>query len=358
MWISSCEARNFRNLASDEISYHPGLNWLFGPNGQGKTNALEMIYFALTSKSFRVSRASEMLCDPKAEGHVKAIINKGKEKLPFGVSVVNGSTTRYLRNKACKSPEFFRSAAVISFTARSKNLVEGAPEDRRRFIDRMVAYENPDHVLALARYRKGLTQLKQALLKSGNLGVYRGFKQTVLPAARRVADSRMQFLESVRDRANHFFRTIFEGDGDLQVVYKQRNVARPDDLEKRMMDVCAQEILHRRTMAGPHLDDLDIFIRDARARKRASSGQVRAVVLSLELAVRESYKNRLGYHPILLLDDIDAELDPQRLHNLLSYLSGRGQTLSTTSKYGTIEPFQDGSVFEVTAGRISPIRNA
>ncbi len=316
-----------------------------------------MVYFGLTSKSFRVSRIGELLREPGKEGVVRCEVVKGNHITRFGVSVNNGKTVRYLGNKPCKSMEFFKSAAVIAFTARSKNLVEGSPDDRRRFLDRMVAYRDPYHVLTLARYRKGHSQLRRILHGDRNLKVYRGFKAGLLPVARKIAQQRLKFLNDIRERASQIYASVFSGEGSLYFAYKTRNVEHIDQLEKRMMDLCAQEVLHGRSMVGPHLDDMEILVEKNRARRRASSGQVRAIVLSLKMAVRESYKNTLGYHPILLLDDVDAELDPRRLEGLISYLSGRGQTLITTSKYGTITGDKRSCVFEVSAGRISPLRN-
>jgi len=355
LWLRTLSGRNFRNLVDDRFPLETGISWLFGPNGQGKTNFLEMAYFALTSKSFRTSRNAELARETRLPVSVSAEVVKGSGSLRFGVALEKGTTTRYLGGKVCKTMAFFESAAGIAFTARSKNLVEGSPDDRRRFIDRMVAYLDPNHMVTMSRYRRSMSQLKKELLGGKNLGVYRGFKAALLPTALEIAKRRRQFLEGVRERAGELFADVFAGEGELQVEYVQRGLDTPDQLEKRMMDQCAREVLTGRTLVGPHLDDLDIFIRDQRAKRRASSGQVRAVVLSLKIAVRESYKNRRGYHPILLLDDIDAELDPQRLGKLLTYLSGRGQTLISTSKYGMIDRSVESRVFEVNAGRISPL---
>jgi len=338
----------------DRVHFESGLNWLYGANGQGKTNCLEMIYFVLTSKSFRASRATDLLCDKTLQARVHAEVKREMRTISFGVTVAKGKTTRYLGGKSCKSMAFFHAAAAISFTSRSKNLVEGSPSDRRLFIDRMISYIDPEHMLVLARYRKTHNQLKQILYRSKNLAVYRSFKAALVPIAFKLAERRISFLESIRQRATEIYAEVFSGAGKLHFVYKQKGVSSLPDLEKRMMDVCAQEVLHGKSLVGPHLDDLEINVEQNRAKHRASSGQVRAIVLSFKIAVRESYKNKLGSYPILLLDDIDAELDGLRLAGLIKYLSGRGQTIITTSKYATIVEGPKSSVFEVSAGRISP----
>jgi len=355
LWIRRCESLNFRNLSDGPIAFHNGINWFCGDNGQGKTNLLELVYYGLTSKSFRANRGTELVRDTKAPMSVRAEIVKDERVTRFGVTLEKGTTTRYLSGKVCKSMAFFEAAAAIAFTARSKLLIEGSPEDRRRALDRMIAYLEPEHVVTMARYRRSLGQLRKAL-QARDLTMYRGFKSVLVPVALKIVERRRHFLEHVRERASTLFRDLFSGDGALCLDYLQRGRREGAELDKRMMDVCAQEILQGRMLIGPHLDDLEITLASERAKRRASSGQIRAIVLSLEIAVRESYKNRRGHRPILLLDDIDAELDPRRLDNLITYLSGRGQTLISTSKYATMKPERGSRIFEVNAGRISPLR--
>ncbi len=354
MWIKELQAKGFRNLEEGRLTLQPGLNWLHGGNGQGKTNYLEAAYFSLTGKSFRTKNAAELIMRGASECAISARVVKGVNTWEYGVRFGQGKTTRLLGGKACASLDFFKSSSIIAFTARSKNLVEGSPDDRRRFIDRMIACTEPEYMMLLSKYRKILSQLRPVLLKRGDLGVYRGFKSILAPVGRAIVEKRRGFLENVRGQAGELYRDVFQGSGALELTYKTRNVPDLAHYEQQMMQVSAQELLHGKSLVGPHLDDLEISLRDVAARRYASSGQVRAVVLSTKMAVRDRYFQRFGYHPIFLLDDIDAELDPDRLRALLSYLSTRGQCLISTSKYDTIGANLEGAVYVVDAGRISP----
>lgn len=354
MWVKELHTHNLRNLHNGRIQLESGLNWFCGENGQGKTNLLEAVYFSLTGKSFRTSRMLEVLREPKEEALATVKMMRKTNSWEQGMLVREGKGSRQMNGKACKAMDFFRQSTVICFTARSKSLVEGAPEDRRRFLDRMICSLDPQYLYQIAKYRKIHKQLKPILVKRGDLGVYRSYKQMLIPQARLIVERRQQFLDSILERATGIFRDIFDGDGDLDLSYRVRGVKDMESYERTMMDVCAQELLYGRGMVGPHLDDLDIQLKSRKAGKYASSGQVRAIVLSTKLAVREAYGEGHGSYPILLLDDLDAELDERRLNKLLKYLQKHGQTLISTSKYGTISSHFEGCIFVVDAGRISP----
>lgn len=354
LWIKELETVNFRNIIDSRIQFGSGLNWLYGSNGQGKTNCLEAIYFSMTGKSFRTHLNREVLCNRKMGGRLRARVVKVGGTWEFGIEFAGGKATRLLDGKPCKSLDFFKSGAVIAFTARAKNLVNGTPQDRRQFLDSMIACMEPEFILLLGRYRKIRNQVRQSLHSRVELAVYRGFKKILCPVAFAIVCKRHSFLEQVAQEACEIYGRVFQGEGELMLLYKLSNGQLGKNYENHMMEISARELLYGKSMMGPHLDDLDIKIKEHKARRFASSGQVRAIVLSTQLAVREAYFRRFGHYPLMLLDDIDAELDSQRLDGLLSYLLGRGQTLISTSKCDTMRPHLEDHLYAVEAGRISP----
>lgn len=353
MHIDYLEVSNFRNLENARIAFGSGIHWLVGKNGMGKTNCLEAIYFSLTTKSFRSNRLSHLMRDNQMETRIQSQFKKGNQTWPIAVKLKSGSCQRLIGDKAIKPMDLFRLASVIAFTARSKLLVEGQPEDRRRFLDRMIAYADPDHILLLGQYKKVLSQLKRELLRNKDLYVYQGFKKIAAPIATRLVRKRQTFLKNIKRRAQEIYNDVFQGEGDLELGYKIRNCKLDSAYEQKFLDLSAQEILHQRSMIGPHLDDLEIQLTRNRARFFASSGQIRAIVLSIKLAVREAYQEKNQVYPLLLLDDIDAELDFSRLDRFLDYLEGRGSSLITTSKYDIMNGRPKDGLHEVVAGRVT-----
>jgi len=358
MHVDAIEVVNFRNLVDGRIEFGSGVNWLVGQNGAGKTNCLEAVYFSLTTKSFRTHRLSHLIRDRSLETKIQTDLQR--QGRPWRVSVVfkPGQCQRWIGQQEAKPMDLFKLTSVIAFTARSKLLVEGQPEDRRRFLDRMITYLDPNHISLLGRYKKVQLQLKKELLAGGNLQVYKGFKKIAAPVAERLTSERKRFISIIIKRAQELYTTIFEGKGELSLRYLTRGRDKNKPYESKYLDVSAQELLHKRSAMGPHLDDLQIEIMANRARHFASSGQVRAIVLSVKLAVREAYKERFGDYPLLLLDDIDAELDSSRLERLLDYLEGRGSTLITTSKYDTISGRPKDGLHELVAGRVTSKRKS
>lgn len=362
MILQSLEVRNFRNLEKQIIRFQEGLNWLVGSNGEGKTNTLEAVYFVLTTKSFRTAKLQDLSASHEKEASVVAEFKRNQATFRFRVEIEEGKSKRFLGDKSCSPIDFFEAAAVIAFTARSKALVEGSPEDRRKFLDRIVTYLEPDYIHLLGRYRKFQRNLSKILYQDKDLGVYRGFKITAAKTARQIVEKRLQYLELLKPGALSLFKELFFGEKDLYFNYKIKGSKTLEEYEQRFVDLAAQEMLHGKSMIGPHLDDLEIAFEGEKAKVFASSGQIRAVVLSMKMAVRELYKERFGCRPILLLDDIDAELDPERLERLLTFLEAKGQSLITTSKCDTIQRRSEShhdqqQVLRVHAGRISSERN-
>lgn len=353
MYIKSLSFSNFRNLEDGSVLLEDGLNWFTGPNGQGKTNFLESVYFVLTSKSFRTTRTADMVRESKKLSFVKGeLVRKSGLTAKHGVLIQDGKNKRLLAEKPVNTLDFLKSGAVIAFTARSKALVEGTPEDRRRFMDRMVCYLDPEHVLLLGKYRKVMNQLKEVLHGSQNLKLYQSFKSISVGLAQEIVSRRMKFLEMIREETHRIYAELFSGEEEIFFDYKLKNCSSMAQLGQKMMDISAQELLYRRMMIGPQLDDLEIRFEKRGAKRFASSGQVRSIVLSLKLAVRTLFQRRKEELPILLLDDIDAELDPKRLDKLITFLNEGGQTLITTSKCGIMSG-REGNVFSVISGHIN-----
>ena len=224
MYLEQLEVSNFRNLVDGAVVFEKGINWLVGENGQGKTNCLEAAYFGLTGKSFRTGKLKELIRDQKQNTGVSGKLHRGTSVILTGLKIEGGKSKRFLGGKPVKTLDFLKAGLPIAFTGRSKMLVEGSPEDRRRFIDHMICYGNPDHLITLGRYRKILNQLKGILHKNKNLQLYQSFKRTALPVARKLVDTRIEFLENIENRSLELFHQIFKGEGELFFAYQMKTV--------------------------------------------------------------------------------------------------------------------------------------
>jgi DNA replication and repair protein RecF len=356
--VLSLEVRNFRNLEDRAIPFQSGINWLKGDNGQGKTSCLEAIYFALTTKSFRTHRLNDLLYDRKLPAAISVKVQKQVGYQTFACDIDQGKVKRSIGDKPCQSMDLFKAVSCMEFTARSKLLVEGYPDDRRRFLDRMICVLDPQFIYTLGKYNRTQSQLRKLLLqKDTSLPLYRSFKQTLVALAVGIVKKRLEFIATIRERAIALNRDVFQNEGELAFEYQIKSGSSLEDYEQRYLDLSAQELMNGKSLIGPHLDEISFAFKNKKAKVMASSGQVRAIVFCFQLAVREAYFSRNKQWPILLLDDIDAELDSLRLNSLLDHLSGFGQILITTSKYGTMQGRMNDYILDVNAGCINPERN-
>lgn len=348
---------NFRNLQDTSLSLISGTNWFAGQNGQGKTNLIEALYFGLSGKSFRTNQIRDLARNAQEPVSVDIDGVRNGKRIHLSVHLGNQGCVRKISGKAVGIPEFLASAGVMAFTAIAKQFVEGSPEFRRKFIDQMICLMDVDYLKLLSRYRRIVSQCREVLRKGGDRRVYQSFKMGAVPLARNIVQKRVDFLHDISESTDQILQEVLGGSPDLSFVYHIRNCRELNQYEKKMADVSIQEVLHRRQLMGPQLDDVQIQLKSRNARNFASSGQVRAIVLSLLLSTRKACLQKRNYLPILLLDDIDAELDLGRLERLLIHLRGGGQALLTTSKYGII-PEAERHIFHVHAGRISSERTS
>jgi len=346
----SFEFTDFRNIEYEPISCWPGVNWLVGDNGQGKTNFLEAVYALSTVKSFRTPKIKQCRRKGSDSARLAGRLARGQVRRDIKLEIGKRGNRKWINAKPCETLDFIQQAAVIAFTSRSKALVEGSPKDRRGFLDRMMALSDTEHMRKMAKFRRQLRQLRGILHDSADLRLYRSFKMTLVGAAEHIVRDRLRFLEEMSQRASEIFASIFSEQIRVVVKYKFNHNSGLKEYQDAMMRHCAAEVLHRRMLMGPQLDDLSIELSGEQAKGFASSGQVRAVVLSLKLAVRDRFHELHGRYPVLLLDDIDAELDKKRLFRLLSYVDRRGQTFVSTSKYATIKDCEIGQAYRVNAG--------
>ena len=194
MWIKTIQCDHFRNLSHEPLELTEGIHWFHGNNGQGKTNLLEAIYFALTSKSFRTHKMSDLLCNQEKDFSIATHLIKGNQELPLRVKYTKGKVQRQLGTKTMSAFDYFQLGSVMAFTVRSKKLIDGTPSERRLFADRMLAYFDPQHVYDLGSYRKILGQVKRILRTSKDLNYYRSFKRNLATLAKRITAKRQQFF--------------------------------------------------------------------------------------------------------------------------------------------------------------------
>lgn len=365
MYVDVLELLNFRNYQKLELKLNDKINIFVGENAQGKTNILEAIYFLSALKSHRTSRDKELIYWNKEKAYIKGEINKnlGRYKLEFLLDM-NGKKMMKLNGVGLnKSSEILGTLNSVVFSPEDLRLIKDGPAQRRKFIDNELCQIRPKYHYILGQYNKVLMQ-RNNILKS----IYSSpsLKTTLEVFSEQLADygsiiiqNRVEFIKKLSLIARLIHRKITDGKEELEVVYKtdvntslgQNNIKQ--ELINYYINGIDEDVKKGFTLKGPHKDDLIIYINGIDVRNFGSQGQQRTAALSLKLSELEIIKSEVGEYPVLLLDDVLSELDPNRQFFLLNSLKDIQTIITCTSTRDIdIKKFGEKSVFEVKKGTV------
>ncbi len=399
MHVEHLSLTNFRNYARLEVSLptnRPVV--LHGANAQGKTSLLEAIYYLAVSRSPYTTSDRQLIhwraedepipfarlaadVDGKRSGYNRIEMALVMERTPDGAQRfkksirVNGAERRVM--------DIVGMVVVVLFLPQDLTLIEGSPSERRRFMDNTLSQVDKDYLQALNNYEKVLPQ-RNALLKriadrqaSPNEIAY--WDEQLVTSGSILIAERQRFLRELEVDAQQAhldltgrketltldyqpsFMPTAEGDGQLSFTMLGLDLHRdlsPDQIAPQFADRLKnelQESLDRgMTLCGPHRDELRLYINNRDAGLYGSRGQARTAVMALKLAELAWMRQRIGEWPILLLDEVVAELDAQRRAYLLERIDGATQTLLTTTEMDIFpDAFKErATVWHVTDGQI------
>ncbi len=401
MRVKSLQLRHFRNYNDTRIEFCPGRNIFLGNNGQGKTNLLESLYLLSHARSHRTGSDRELIQKGQEHAAIAAHLTNhyydGQQQLEAQVRVLDGrlKTSFRINAQTAKSrSEVLGYLPTVSFFLPDLLLVRGAPEDRRRWLDSAIVQYDKRHLLVLSEFQK-VRQQKNKLLKDEMQNIskehLRVWNTQLAMTGARVMASRLSYLARIESLAALAYLELSEGQETLEIHYQSElwdelSMAGPigqmvgegamptaetlelallDRLESRM-----HEELRRGTcLVGPHRDDILFSINGMDAAAYGSQGQQRSIVLALKRAELSSLSAKLQEPPVLLLDDVMAELDPNRQRMLVEHINPESQVFITTTHpaetwQGLLAPMDSDSegvssevaVFHVRAGTVQSDR--
>ena len=362
MFLESLEVSNFRNLTG-KIFWGPSLNIIYGDNGQGKTNWLEAIHLLSRTKSFRTQRIQEAIRFGEVTASVGGQVSTGNDlQREIQITLKDNTKALWINGKREPLARYLGHLQAFSFTADQLEVVRGAPEARRNFLDRGVASLRPAYVQTVSDYNKVLKQknriLQDALESELSLeqtdDLISPWNQQLSRLGAAIHHARIEYTGRINDALE---KRLFEPT-ELQISYASSLEGKGDldDFEallsSRLRLRLPAELAAGRALVGPHRDDLNVHLEGREIRVFGSSGQQRSALLLLDLAAISVYNFWHQDYPIFLVDDVDAELDEKRIRRLLEYLEGRTQTFITTSKRSHLEGFlSHASVHKVEQGQ-------
>jgi DNA replication and repair protein RecF len=361
--IESLSTRAFRNLAAVDLELGQRFNVLSGDNGQGKTNVLEAVYVVATSRSFRTSRAVDLVESGRELASVRArVVEDGvaREQVvgmrPHGRSVrTDGKRPENLAAYAVRTPTVVFHPGVVALSM-------GSGAERRRLLDRVALYRTPGSLGDGEAYAKALRARQRVLESRGDTPAdLQDWESLVVRHGLALGEARASAAERLRPAAERAFERIGQPGLPLRVSYVANAPGDAEAYRALLVRNRARDRARGSATVGPHRDELGLALAEVPVRGIASQGQHRAVVLALQLAEMEVIAEARGVRPILLLDDVSSELDRARTAALFAALREEpGQVLLTTTRPDLIETgalcrVEDRRDFTVVAGRVEAL---
>lgn len=357
MIIESLDLQNYRNYELLNINFSDKTNILYGNNAQGKTNILEAIYVAGTTKSHRGSKDREIISFDKDEAHIKLIVRKNgiphridmhlKKTKSKGVAI-DGIPIR-------RAVDLLGIINIVFFSPEDLNIIKSGPAERRRFMDMELCQLDKLYVHNLLNYNKALLQrnklLKDIFFQPSLEDTLDVWDEQLVNYGCELIRIRRNFINNLNDIIFNIHRKL-SGDKEELILGYEPSV-KEDEFKKELYISRERDIRQKLTGCGPHRDDMSFNIGDMDIRKYGSQGQQRTCALSLKLSEIELVKKITGDNPVLLLDDVLSELDGNRQNYLLDSIDSVQTIVTCTGLDEFINyRFQFDKVFRVSEGHI------
>ncbi|MBW4482194.1 MAG: DNA replication/repair protein RecF [Tildeniella torsiva UHER 1998/13D] len=374
MYLTHLALRHFRNYGEQQIDFAAPKTILVGENAQGKSNLLEAVELLATLKSHRTSRDRDLVQQDQPVAQITASVQRdlGMADLALVLRQAGRRTAILNGEKLRRQLDFLGALNAVQFSSLDLDLVRGGPGGRRDWLDTLLIQLEPVYAHILSQYNQVLKQ-RNALIKKSfgdddessaaaiDATEFALWDAQLAALGTRVIRRRARAIDRLAPIAHQWHQAISGQREDLRIHY-QPNVSMVEDdpqviqdsfLEKIKQRAIAEQ--HQRTsLVGPHRDDIEFAINDTPSRQYGSQGQQRTLVLALKLAELHLIDEVVGEPPLLLLDDVLAELDLNRQNQLLDAIQDRFQTIITTTHLGAFgsQWMASSQILTVKAGRI------
>lgn len=385
MYVSHLSLADFRSWDKADVAFEPGVSVLVGPNGQGKTNLLEALGYLASLSSHRVANDLPLIRHGADVAVVQAAVNSAGRQLVLEIAIIAGRANRAKLNRAPlgRARDLLGGLRTVLFAPEDLAIVRGDPAERRRFLDELLVQRAPRVAGLRSDYERVLKQ-RTALLKTAGAARRGGSVEdlrTLDVWDSQLADYGAQLLAervNLTDELQPYLRAAYlriapqGGDGrsnDIVARYVSSVVAAADaaaGAQRHRVDVLAEAMLGelsrvRRheiergvTLAGPHRDEWDLHVNGLPLRGYASHGEGWTAALALRLASYDLLSAD-GGEPVLILDDVFAELDTGRRTRLAEIAAAAEQVLISSAVDSDIPPQLAGARYAVSAGSVSRV---
>jgi DNA replication and repair protein RecF len=373
LYLEQLHLQNFRNYQDQFVVLGAPKTILVGANAQGKSNLLEAVELLSTLRSHRTSRDRDLILDGESVGQISAQLVRDSGSIDLRLTLRDtGRRTGTIHSETVKRQlDFLGYINTVQFSSLDLELVRGGPGERREWLDAVLIQLEPVYAHLLQQYQQALKQ-RNAFLKrlralenpNADPPQLLIWNQQLATLGARVTQRRHRMLGRLEPLAQAWHQAISGKTEHLALEYHpnvRHDLAQPEKLFPEFlaqMQVKAIAEYHQATsLVGPHRDEVHLTINQTPARQYGSQGQQRTLVLALKLAELQLIEEVIGEPPLLLLDDVLAELDLNRQNQLLDAIEDRFQTLITTTHLGAFDAkwLQSAEIFSVETGQLTAL---
>jgi DNA replication and repair protein RecF len=379
---------DFRSYTEAELDLAPGVTAFVGPNGEGKTNLVEAIGYVATLGSHRVATDAPLVRTGAERAVVRADLSRGGRASRVELEIVPGAPNRARVNRAPvpRARDVLGLLRIVLFAPEDLAVVKGDPEGRRRFLDDLLVARAPRFAGVRADYERVLRQ-RNALLKSAGSTIRAGrgdvrtldvWDSHLATAGAELLAGRLRLLAELRPPVAAAYAAVSDDGGDVALGYRSTlgedvtaavsdSASVPETrqaLAARLLEEMARsrpaELERGVSLVGPHRDDVVLGLGDLPARGYASHGESWSLALALRLAsyelLRAEVSGDADGEPVLILDDVFAELDTGRRERLAELVRHAEQVLVTAAVPADVPEALEGARVDVLAGQVRRVR--
>lgn len=386
MRTSHLSLKDYRNYATADLVLEPGLNLLIGRNGHGKTNLVEAIMYFASLRSHRVSQDSALIRAGQEAAVMRMRLVYAEREVLLELQINRAATNRAQLNRAAVKPrDVSRAFSAVLFAPEDLNIARGEPAIRRRFLDDALIARHPAAAGVIADYERVLKQ-RNALLKSarGNLGqaaagTLHAWDEQLVTLGSQIIEHRRLLVRDLTEPVREAYLTLVEDDHratldlseSISPQVDESDVSRetseaispePADVSREtianmfragLASLRDREIERGQTLMGPHRDDLLLGLNDLPVKGYASHGETWSFILALRLGLARLLQrdSTLG-DPVVILDDVFAELDARRRQQLLRAVEDFEQVIVTAAVAEDVPHDRDWHIVRIQNGEI------
>jgi len=368
--ITRLRLTTFRNHVSTDLRFSPGVNVLLGENGQGKTNVVEAINLLASGGSHRTHQLSALVKASSSDAVVNAELIHDERTLSVDVQLDTAGANKARANgNAIRMRELSRHIHVVFFAPEDLRIIRDDPEERREFLDSIVTVLSPRMIAVLSDYERAVKQ-RNSLLKSlrhvaraqRDLSTLAIWDEKIVALGTEITFARLAAVSALREPLAMAYQSI-AGLAQLTNIALISRISETlketatrneigDKFATAMIGALDDDLERGTTSIGPHRDDVLFTLNDLPVKGYASHGETWSFTLSLKLATAELFRHESLGDPIVILDDVFAELDLTRRDRLTNAVRGFEQVIITAAVGADVPDLEIEKTFHVDAGSV------